>query len=175
MASPDDSQDEEIKSMDKDEGDVVLTPLGEEYRDLMTGFVQAGYRGDYTEFGADPMDTMHRILSERYDQQSIAAGGFSILMGVPFPPPGFEHAPLDQAEIAGFTLRASSQMEGDEVFLHNPLEPDRRYVALVVPADGSFRVFDHGWILGREAIRIGRRSETAWGGVWIKDSALNKF
>jgi hypothetical protein len=163
------------KSMDKNEGDVVLAPLSEEYRDMMTEFERTGYRGDYTEFGTDPMYTMNRILLERYIQQSLAAGGFSILIGVPFPPPGFDYALLDRAEIAGFTLRASSQMEGDEVFLHDPLEPDRRYVALVVPADGSRGVFVHGWILGRDALRLGRPSQTAWGGLWIKDSDLNKF
>jgi hypothetical protein len=111
------------------------------------------------------------ILKEKHTHEDFGALAFSKFMRCPFPPSGYLYVPLGQVEIAGFTIRASSETEGDEIFLHNPLDADRRYVAVVV-ANGWVSV--HGWILGQDAIRLGRSSETEWGGVWVKAADLSR-
>jgi hypothetical protein len=132
------------------------------------------------ELGNNLIESWERILEEKYMVETGAVGGLLLFMGYPLPPPKydpeFDSVRLGQAEVAGFIIRASSETktEGEEVFLHDPLEPNSRYAAVFVPEDRK-SVYIYGWILGRDAVRLGRPSETEWGGVWVKRGDMNKL
>jgi hypothetical protein len=136
--------------------------------------VLRNHRGGAHASRSNPTESFEKILKERYNQECAAALGFSMFMGCPFPPPGLDDVPLGHVEVAGFTIRPCSKAEGGEVFLSDPLEPDRRYAAVVFSEEkGGVEIY--GWILGQDAVRCGRQSETEWGGVWVNSGDLNKF
>lgn len=115
-------------------------------------------------------------LKELYELESLGMAAFARAIGYDLSTntASVLDTPLRHVEVAGFTIRASRSAGGDEIFLSEPLEPERRYVATVLSQSGDgWKVGIPGWIWGRDALRNGRPSTTAWRGVWLKEADFN--